>query len=282
MAVLKIKDSLGNIQEIQSIKGKSAYQSAVDGGYTGTEAEFNEILGNIDDYVKNTDYATNVNGGVVKLGNGITVDSNKRLQASTLSLSGYGIVGNQFAIGKGTLENIKTDLVGRALADTSAPAYTEQQQKAARDRIGAVGGKYELIETINVTEALSSVTIFKKTEPNNTPYNFKALMVLVKSKGTSANGNIRYRVNTDGNPYFQIRSASTNAQNTRVIFDVRDGFWDVKGTYMQDGASASSTSYSSSNFFSLEVTNITSLSLQILNDCTIETGSTIEIYAIRA
>lgn len=44
MAILKVKDAKGNVTEIPAIRGKSAYQYAVDGGYTGTEAEFAEKL----------------------------------------------------------------------------------------------------------------------------------------------------------------------------------------------------------------------------------------------
>lgn len=39
-AILKVKDSNGIIHEIYALQGKSAYQYAVEGGYTGTEAEF--------------------------------------------------------------------------------------------------------------------------------------------------------------------------------------------------------------------------------------------------
>lgn len=44
MAILKIKDDAGNWFDIPAIKGKSAYQYALDGGFTGTEEEFAEML----------------------------------------------------------------------------------------------------------------------------------------------------------------------------------------------------------------------------------------------
>ena len=44
MAVLKIKDEQGNVIEIPSIRGKSAYEYAVEAGYTGTEEEFAEKM----------------------------------------------------------------------------------------------------------------------------------------------------------------------------------------------------------------------------------------------
>lgn len=47
MAILRYRDKDGSIKEISVIKGnngKSAYEHAKDGGYTGTETEFNEML----------------------------------------------------------------------------------------------------------------------------------------------------------------------------------------------------------------------------------------------
>ena len=39
-AILKVRDANGTVHEIHALQGKSAYAYAVEGGYTGTEAEF--------------------------------------------------------------------------------------------------------------------------------------------------------------------------------------------------------------------------------------------------
>lgn len=39
-SILKVRDADGTVHEIYSIQGKSAYQYAAEGGYTGTEEEF--------------------------------------------------------------------------------------------------------------------------------------------------------------------------------------------------------------------------------------------------
>ena len=39
-AILKVRDADGTVHEIYALQGKSAYAYAVEGGYTGTEAEF--------------------------------------------------------------------------------------------------------------------------------------------------------------------------------------------------------------------------------------------------
>ena len=53
MSVLKIKDSNGNWIDIEAIKGadgKSAYEQAKDGGYTGTEEEFITLLNGLTNF----------------------------------------------------------------------------------------------------------------------------------------------------------------------------------------------------------------------------------------
>ena len=45
--ILSVYDADGNQIEIPTLSGKSAYKYAVDGGYTGTEAQFSELLANI-------------------------------------------------------------------------------------------------------------------------------------------------------------------------------------------------------------------------------------------
>lgn len=58
------------------------------------------------DYVKNTDYATNNKGGVIKTGYSSNVDNNGNLYVSTLSYANYQNAGNNNFISKGTLENV--------------------------------------------------------------------------------------------------------------------------------------------------------------------------------
>ena len=43
-SILKVRDADGTVHEIYALQGKSAYQYAQEGGYTGTEEEFSEKL----------------------------------------------------------------------------------------------------------------------------------------------------------------------------------------------------------------------------------------------
>lgn len=44
MSVLRYRDANGNVSNIRAIRGKSAYQIAVDNGFKGTEKEWLETL----------------------------------------------------------------------------------------------------------------------------------------------------------------------------------------------------------------------------------------------
>ena len=46
-SILKVRDTDGTVHEIYALQGKSAYQYAVEGGYTGTEEEFSAKLAQI-------------------------------------------------------------------------------------------------------------------------------------------------------------------------------------------------------------------------------------------
>lgn len=66
----------------------------------------------LDDYVKNTDYATSDKGGTFKTGNSIAIDGAGRIFATTLTTEQYNSRSNSAIIGKGTLENVLADKIG--------------------------------------------------------------------------------------------------------------------------------------------------------------------------
>lgn len=72
-------------------------------------------------YVKNTDYATYTVGGVVRAGGGFFVDTNGLASCGIYSQTQYdNNIGNGYFISKGTLENIKKDIVERAVSEDGA------------------------------------------------------------------------------------------------------------------------------------------------------------------
>jgi hypothetical protein len=106
MSILKIRDENGNITEIPALRGpggKTAYQYAVDGGFTGTEAEFMQLLGTVGNNV------TSVNG---------------KTGAVTLSPSDMGIIATAAELNyvDGVTSNIQTQLNGK-LGDFTIQIY---------------------------------------------------------------------------------------------------------------------------------------------------------------
>ena len=68
-------------------------------------------LGKADSAVQNTDYATDSSYGIVKTGYGLQL-SNGNTSAQTFTYQQYSSAGNSTFIGKGTLENVLTAVVG--------------------------------------------------------------------------------------------------------------------------------------------------------------------------
>jgi hypothetical protein len=103
-----------------------------------------EFLGttavDLTDYVKNTDYATSSVGGVTKVDSsfGTQISSNGYIHAYTENLTRYKQRNGNFVIGKGTLENIKNDLVKRAVTENDIE-LTADEQTNARTWLNAVG-----------------------------------------------------------------------------------------------------------------------------------------------
>lgn len=162
------------------------------------------------------------------------------------------------------------------------PEWTADEQATARERIGIPGG-YELIEEITLEEDTNGTIIVRDKDLNGDLYNFKSIIILVKANESTGNGDIRYRVNTDGTPYFQMRAVSTNKLNSFVCFDTRDGSWNVYGTYTQYMANVGSTLYSTANYIEkMPLSNITNIKLQVLNTCVLTAGSVIKIFGVRA
>lgn len=111
MSVLSIYDEQGNEIPIPSIKGKSAYEYAKDGGYTGTEAEFaKELAGTVESATLSTDYIDGKitfykKSGIVSM----FVNGLKGLTVSTNNTVGYIPVGFRPC---GTLRYETSDISG--------------------------------------------------------------------------------------------------------------------------------------------------------------------------
>ena len=95
----------------------------------------------LSEYVKNTDYATTTGGaGLIKTSStyGTQMVTAGYIRAGVDTLESYNTRGVNLFIGKGTLENIKDDLVKRGLTE-NAIELTDDEKTSARTWLGAIG-----------------------------------------------------------------------------------------------------------------------------------------------
>lgn len=82
-------------------------------------------------YVKDTDYASDINSGIIKLGGalGASLNANHNLQANVYSDANYNDKSSNIFISKGTLENIKNKYVKDALVNNTIQLTDEEKIK---------------------------------------------------------------------------------------------------------------------------------------------------------
>ena len=125
------------------------------------------------DGVANAPIASETNYGVVKVFDwgGTWIDQNKRLCVLQSSIGHIARRESRTVIVPENLDNA----VKAAMCDGKGAAWTDAEQKAARERMG-VDKQYELIEEIALTE---SSTVMRTNEPDGTPYKFDKLKYCV-------------------------------------------------------------------------------------------------------
>lgn len=86
--------------------------------------------------------------------------------------------------------------VKAAMCDGKGAAWTDAEQKAARERMG-VDKAYELIEEITLAE---ESRVVRSTEPDGTPYNFAVIMLRAEFPASEKTGNIYASYDVGNNP----------------------------------------------------------------------------------
>lgn len=127
----------------------------------------------LEDGVANVPIASETNHGVVKVFDwgGTRIDKNKRLCVFPSLINHIKNRESRTVI---VPENLDT-AVKAAMCDGKGAAWTADEQKAARERMG-VDKQYELIEEIALTERS---TVMRTNEPDGTPYKFDKLKYCV-------------------------------------------------------------------------------------------------------
>lgn len=137
----------------------------------------------LEDGVANVPIASETNYGVVKVYDwgGTWIDENKRL---CVLQSGKPHIANRASRTVIVPENLDY-AVKAAMCDGKGAAWTADEQKAARERMG-VDKEYELIEEITLTENVTQ--IIRTDEPDGTTYAFERVAIKINRTNTGEGG----------------------------------------------------------------------------------------------
>lgn len=109
----------GNVDDVQ-INGTSIVQDGVAKIYEATANRYGVVK-------VSTSYGLNMTNGFIT--------------ANVMSKNKYEEFPHNIVVGKGTLENIKSDLTKRALTDESQPAWTDKEKSMAQQRMGILSSE---------------------------------------------------------------------------------------------------------------------------------------------
>lgn len=171
--------------------------------------------------------------------------------------------------------------IKRAMCDGKGAEWTETEKANARKRIGEP--QFELIEEITLTEDVASIE--RTAEPNGNPYNFKKLLIAVRSQSKqTTNTFIVFNVNeySEGDsPY--ITHVANNGLFCVAKFNVSDGIYEhsIKGGN-NPTAQASVNSRTYGNSWLILANTINSCRVYVSGTGKILANTNIRIYGIRA
>lgn len=170
--------------------------------------------------------------------------------------------------------------VKAAMCDGKGAAWTADEQKAARERMG-VDKAYELIEEITLTEKVTQIS--RNAEPNGTAYHFRKMYVNIVTPQAEENGSIYSIFNNTliGLAFNSIKSQSSEGGIAQIYAHVANGFLDGYGV----GAPNVSTSSNLIRYVTRSNTpsGIAAIdSVKILGTVGIPINTNIKIYGVRA
>lgn len=239
------------------------------------------------------DWAVNTRGGVVRLSSTFGIDDVGYWNTGDRAKSnGYlriipaqaGDINNRASPCPIAPPNLDY-AVKAALTDGKGAAYTDAEKKAARERIGASGGTYELIETINANGSFKSLT--RRAEPDGTPYNFIRLIVEIScpigSGEISCITTLPISSPYERNSYIGIATLSASyATITKMQVECVHGILNTMPAFTGRNSSGYTATQKLTTpinevFLCDAITNLTFSSGTNIPD-----GTTIKIYAVRA
>lgn len=183
--------------------------------------------------------------------------------------------------------------VKAAMCDGKGAAWTEAEQKAARERMGA-DGNYVLIEETVLTEETSQFE--RAQEPDGTPYNLAAIKVVVKFVPGQTKGaffcygkNSGIRIIGGASQTLAMPSSSGPADFRSVaIFDAKPeygSFYNCETAVGSQGGAMPITRASGGAYTTAEISKkIQSIAFYLYFDTVVQmvAGTEIAIYGVRA
>ena len=180
-------DKVDNTDAVSSVNGR-----------TGNVVITKEDI-DLSEYAKFTDYAGQDKAGVIKTSNGLgmAISATGYPLAVTATKSEYDSANTTYFIGKGTLENIKNDLVKRAVTENNI-ALTDEEKTAARTWIGA-GSQTELDTKADNSDTYTKAEVDAKV---SSVYRFKGSVATENDLPATNNvtGDV-YNVESNGSNY---------------------------------------------------------------------------------
>lgn len=170
--------------------------------------------------------------------------------------------------------------VKAAMCDGKGAAWTDAEQKAARERMG-VDKEYELIEEITLTEKVTK--LIRNAEPNGSAYHFRKMYVSIIIPQGEKDGHIYSMFNNTfiGLAMNCITSKWPEGGIAQICANVVDGFLDGYGVGAPNvGSSSNFIRYATPSNKPSGIAAIDSMN--IISTVDIPVNTNIKIYGVRA
>ena len=230
-------------------------------------------------------FASSEQAGIVKVQNKYGIDVNNTNGLIFLYPTGDAEISARSTTNRRAICISNLDYaVKAAMCDGKGAAWTADEQKAARARIGE--DEYELIEEIDTTEAMDS--IYRTTEPDGTAYNFKDVMIFydVPAQTESKTFFVRCTSNNEYLSYCAI-SISSISSVSRAFAMIKNVNGIVMNQYSKQNCAYTSSGgatliYSNNYVLGYKPIDKIWLTFGYSSGNTFKSGEKIYIYGVRA
>ena len=172
---------------------------------------------------------------------------------------------------------------------TTGAAWTENEQKAARERMG-IDKAYELIESITTD---GTAIVEREAEPNGTPYNFSHAILAITSPKNMKSSSIVFcymsTMDASISSYVMFEEKVAYFKRAMFLADVVNGILSYKSTDsmisysdQQDQGSTDTGNLKQSPTLYFTSNNIKKIRVYNMDNSVISAGFLIQIYGVRA